>query len=338
MQRGSRVAAVVCALGLGWALALGPVAGAAAPALPGTGPFRPGPPGALGSALQAQSLAASSNWAGFIDGVVANPATGGLMTTGQTFTSVRGAWRVPRLQPPPHGVEATWIGLGGVSGALLQVGTVELWGPHPLYEAFWEVVGGAGSVSAQPIALVHAGDRVAASVAQVPGTSRWALNLSVNGQPLSIDTALAGGSGNELPFAAASTAEWIVEDPACSVSPSLQLCPLADFAPETFHSAATNAGTVFQAPWTDSVLVAADGRPEVAVVSPQVGEITASTPPTFTLARLSAPRPQGPQPEPGGQPGSGPHPGHGPQGGPAPGTRPGPLAPPAGPSGPAPGR
>src|SRR5688500_11049684 len=53
----------------------------------------------------------SSNWSGYV-------ANGG------TYTSVTGTWVVPQVSPTTTGADATWVGIGGVTGTdLIQAGT-----------------------------------------------------------------------------------------------------------------------------------------------------------------------------------------------------------------------
>src|SRR5581483_9241642 len=80
------------------------------------------------------SLADSSNWSGY-------------EVTGATFTDVEGSWNT-QCGAADEGSDvrlATWLGIGGDPGALLQVGTIWTNGTYHLVSEFVPPGGGGGA-------------------------------------------------------------------------------------------------------------------------------------------------------------------------------------------------
>ncbi|QSO51423.1 hypothetical protein JZ785_21770 [Alicyclobacillus curvatus] len=168
---------------------------------------------------------ASGNWAGYID----TPASG-------SYTSVSGAWTVPKITGNQNGVAAQWIGLGGVTNQdLLQMGTLEQFDNHgqPVAQVFWEKLPNA----AQPVMTVPIGSTINAKISQASG-STWDITFSVHTPagnnitktvPVSLSSTYAAGIG--------TSAEWISEDPSDTNN---NLYPLANMGTVNFTNAMVN--------------------------------------------------------------------------------------------------
>lgn len=154
----------------------------------------------------------SRNWAGYA-------ATGG------TFTSVSGSWTVPNVSPRTTGMDATWVGIGGVTSRdLIQAGTqAVVQGGQVLYSAWFETL----PQVQRPVPItVNAGDPVSVSITQQrDGTWEIAIQDATNAQ--SYQTTLTYASSN-------SSAEWIEESPATGRG---LILPLDSFGAVTFNSA-----------------------------------------------------------------------------------------------------
>lgn len=201
-----------------------------------------------------QSVIPSANWSGIAD-------------TGGSFSSIAGSWTVPTLSR--GGYVGMWIGFGGVSGNLLQIGVQgHAAGSNAVYQAFWEEVPGAQTILSS--VSIHAGDSVSASINNA-GTNLWTLSLSDS-------TSSTSESAMNVSYTPdTSTAEWIVEDPACSVKTHIALCPFASFSPVTFSSATTGANVgALSVPYNEYVIYKG--------VKPQVS-VSLSPPANFTVNR-----------------------------------------------------
>src|SRR5437773_10714531 len=122
---------------------------------PGTGTS----PSVTQPGTPAAALSRSSNWSGYA-------ATGGV------FTSVTGSWIVPTVTSTSIGADATWVGIGGLSGRdLLQAGTQAMVSADGRveYSAWTEML----PQTSHPVPLaVRAGDAVTATLTQKSGNSR----------------------------------------------------------------------------------------------------------------------------------------------------------------------
>jgi hypothetical protein len=172
-----------------------------------TSPATPAPP-----ADTATGQSRSANWSGYA-------ATGG------TFTSVSGTWTVPNVSADLIGMDATWIGIGGVdANDLIQAGTEAIVeSGRVMYSALWEKLPDV----AQPVPLaINAGDQISVSITQ-QSTDTWQININntTNGQ---------SWSKNVTYRSSLSSAEWIEEAPATERSTIL---PLDSFGSVTFTSA-----------------------------------------------------------------------------------------------------
>ena len=161
-------------------------------------------------------LTTSLNWAGCV-------ATGG------GYTSVSATWVVPTVASATSTMsDATWIGIGGVSGSqdLIQVGTQAVTDPSGsiAYSAWYELLPQASqNITA---ITVHAGDVMHASLAE-QATNQWviALNDGTTGQ--NFETAVSYVSS-------LASAEWIQEMPSLSNG----FLPLDNFGSVSFSGGA----------------------------------------------------------------------------------------------------
>ncbi len=190
-----------------------------------TGPSADRPPvGAVSPGTET-----SSNWSGYV-------ATGG------TFTSVTATWVVPQPSRTTGGVDATWVGIGGVSGRdLIQAGTQTIASSSTVrYQAWIETL----PQSAQVVPLTVApGDRVRATVTSEGGRS-WRITLRNDTSGDDYTTTVSYASSF-------SSAEWIEEAP----SGGRQVLPLNDFGTIPFSGAtAVRDGRTV-------TIAQADGRP-----------------------------------------------------------------------------
>ncbi len=174
-----------------------------------TSPVTPAPP-----ADSAPGESRSINWSGYA-------ATSG------SFTSVSGTWTVPNVNPDTTGMDAAWIGIGGInSNDLIQAGTEAIVeSGQVMYSAFWETLPDV----VQPVPLtINAGDQISVSITQ-QGTDTWQININ--------DTTNGQSWSNSVTYRSSlSSAEWIEEAPATERSVIL---PLDNFGSVTFTSGTT---------------------------------------------------------------------------------------------------
>ncbi len=201
----------------------------------------------------------------------------GYAATGGTFTSVSGTWTVPTVSPDTVGMDATWIGIGGVESTdLIQAGTQAIVESGQVtYSALWETLPDV----AQPVPLlIQAGDQISVSIAQ-QDTNVWQININnlTNGQSWSKTVTYQS---------ALSSAEWIEEAPSTERS---MILPLDSFGSVTFTSASTieNGQTL--------TLAQADARP--ITMHNSAGQALAqasnldATGTSFSVTRTSIPAP-----------------------------------------------
>lgn len=169
-------------------------------------PVAPAPPGGQRSQ--------SRNWSGYA-------ATGG------TFTTVSGAWTVPNVSAGTAGVDATWVGIGGVDSTdLIQAGTqAVVQNGRVVYTAWWETL---PQVVREVPLTVNPGDKVNVSIAQQSdGTWQVLIKDATSGQ---------SWQNNVTYRSSLSSAEWIEEAP---VTGRLTQLPLDNFGSVTFSAAST---------------------------------------------------------------------------------------------------
>ncbi|MDE3076213.1 MAG: hypothetical protein KGJ86_12365, partial [Chloroflexota bacterium] len=207
----------------------------------------------------------SHNWSGY-------SATGG------SFTSVAATWLLPRPAAGTFGVDAAWLGIGGVhSRDLIQAGTeATVSGSRVRYQAWVEVL---PQVS-HPVPLaVKPGDSVSVSIAEQQAGS-WLVDFKNNtsGQTYEVQ---------ESYHSSHSSAEWIEEAP----SGRRGVLPLDDFGQIQFSNASTvkdgKTVTIAGAGGKPVTMIDAAGK-RIAIPS-KLGSDGAS----FTVARQGATPPDG---------------------------------------------
>jgi hypothetical protein len=173
----------------------------------------------------------SSNWGGW----VALGSSG----SHQSFRSVSGSWRVPRVSctAGQTGYSAVWVGLGGYrhsSNALEQIGTDAdcSHSGHAHYDSWFELI------PAAPVSVplsTHPGDAMTASVT-VAGhhvtlrmrDARTGAHYSTTRRAGAVDT---------------SSADWILEAPSNCENSGCQTLALSDFGTVSFLSATATSGS-----------------------------------------------------------------------------------------------
>lgn len=167
---------------------------------------------------------ASSNWAGYF-------------RTGCTFTAVSGKWTVPTAtttSTTDTTVDATWIGIGGVStNDLIQVGTEETVDTEGTINAavFYELLPDAPHY---PVTItVSPGDQMSASLAETT-QNNWLISIS--------DLTTGKSYTKTVTYTSSySSVEWIEEDPSFTDG---TLVPFDNFGTVTFTGAGnTGNGT-----------------------------------------------------------------------------------------------
>ncbi|HVP21089.1 MAG TPA: G1 family glutamic endopeptidase [Anaerolineaceae bacterium] len=144
-----------------------------------------------------------------------------------TFTAVAGTWTVPNVSSGTDGIDATWVGIGGVtSDDLIQAGTqAVVQSGQVTYSAWWETLPQAS----QDLPLtVNAGDTVSVTITQQSdGTWQIVISDSTNDQlwkkNLSYKSVL-------------SSAEWVEEAPSVG---RRTILPLDNFGTVSFTNATT---------------------------------------------------------------------------------------------------
>ena len=151
----------------------------------------------------------SSNWSGYV-------ANGG------TYTSVTGTWVLPQVAATTTGADATWVGIGGVTGTdLIQAGTqATVTGDGSVtYSAWTEIL---PDFSRTAPLQVTAGDSVTVTITeQTNGV--WLIVMVNNTTSDSYEKTLRYDSSR-------SSAEWVQEAP----STSRGIVPLSDFGTVRF--------------------------------------------------------------------------------------------------------
>src|SRR3989454_3746018 len=150
----------------------------------------------------------SSNWSGYV-------ASSG------TYTAVTGTWIVPQVGATTTGADATWVGIGGVSGTdLIQAGTqATVSGGGVTYEAWIEML----PDSSHTVSLdVAPGDSVTVSITEQT-SGQWLIAMMNNTTKASYQRTVRYASSR-------SSAEWIQEAPSAGRG----IIPLDDFGTVRF--------------------------------------------------------------------------------------------------------
>ncbi len=156
----------------------------------------------------------SRNWSGYA-------ATGG------KFTAVSGTWTVPNVSAGTTGMDATWVGIGGVNSTdLIQAGTQAIvQSGQVVYSAWWETL---PQVSQEVPLTINAGDKVSVSIAQQSsGTWEIVIRDATNNQAWQQSVTYQSSL---------SSTEWIEEAPSAGRRTTL---PLDAFGSVTFTAGTT---------------------------------------------------------------------------------------------------
>ena len=178
------------------------------------------------SAQMTMREAASNNWAGYT-------------ASGNSFSSVSGAWTVPAANANPEaneGYSATWVGLGGSSegsSSLEQAGTESDYvDGQAQYSAWYELL------PANQVKLnlaVHPGDNITSTV----GVSGTTVTISLTDETTN-DSVV---KKLQMTSPDTSSAEWIVEAPSTQDNAgNTQVLPLTDFGKVSFTGVTATAG------------------------------------------------------------------------------------------------
>jgi hypothetical protein len=223
----------------------------------GTAPAQPD----TSSTTPARVSDTSSNWSGYV-------ANGG------TYTSVTGTWIVPQVGATTTGADATWVGIGGVSGTdLIQAGTqATVSGGSVSYDAWIEML----PQSSRTISLsVAAGDSVTVSITE-QSSGQWLIAMTNNTTKSSYQRTVTYASSR-------SSAEWVQEAP----SSGRGIIPLDDFGTVRFtDGSAVRDGKSMSLSALGATPVAMINRSGQAIAQPStLGDDGSS----FSVTRTSAP-------------------------------------------------
>jgi hypothetical protein len=209
----------------------------------------------------AQTSDTSSNWSGYV-------ANGG------TYTSVTGTWIVPQVGATTTGADATWVGIGGVSGTdLIQAGTqATVSGGSVSYQAWIEML----PDSSRTVSLdVAPGDSVTVTITeQTSGV--WLIAMTNNTTKGSYQRTVNYSSSR-------SSAEWVQEAPSSGRS----IIPLDDFGSVRFTAgSAVRDGKTLSLTGLGATAVVMINRSNQAIAQPSTLGADGSS---FTVTRTSAP-------------------------------------------------
>jgi hypothetical protein len=203
----------------------------------------------------------SSNWSGYV-------ASGG------TYTSVTGTWIVPQVGATTTGADATWVGIGGVSGTdLIQAGTqATVSGGDVSYEAWTEML----PDSSRTVSLaVAAGDSITVSITE-QASGQWLITMVNNTTKATYQRTVRYSSSR-------SSAEWIQEAPSAGRG----IIPLDDFGTVRFTAgSAVRDGKTQSLSALGATAVAMINRSGQAIAQPSTLGADGSS---FTVTRTSAP-------------------------------------------------
>jgi hypothetical protein len=207
----------------------------------------------------------SHNWSGYA-------ATGG------QYTAVSGTWSVPEFnQSNSFGVDATWVGIGGVhSRDLIQAGTEQTisGSGSTQYEAWVEML---PRTSRQVSLSVHPGDSVTVSITE-QATDNWLIQFTNN-------TTGQNYQETQQYTSSHSSAEWVEEAP--SAGGRNGILPLANFGTIQFSNATAvkDGQTVSVAQAGGSAITMLGAGNQALAVPSDLGHDGAS----FTVSRTDVP-------------------------------------------------
>jgi hypothetical protein len=204
----------------------------------------------------------SSNWSGYV-------ANGG------TYTSVTGTWIVPQVGSTTTGADATWVGIGGVTGTdLIQAGTqATVTGDGAVtYSAWTEIL---PDFSRTTPLQVTAGDTVTVTITE-QSSGVWLIVMVNNTTSDSYEKTLRYASSR-------SSAEWVQEAP----STARGIVPLIDFGSVRFIAgSAVRDGVSLSLGALGATPVAMVNRAGQAIALPSMLGADGSS---FVVTRTSAP-------------------------------------------------
>src|SRR5688572_3838484 len=204
----------------------------------------------------------SSNWSGYV-------ANGG------TYTSVTGTWVVPQVSATTTGADATWVGIGGVTGTdLIQAGTqATVTGDGSVtYSAWTEILPDYSRTAPLQVA---AGDTVTVTITE-QSSGLWLIVMQNNTTSDTYEKTLRYDSSR-------SSAEWVQEAP----STSRGIVPLSDFGSVRFSDgSAVRDGVTLDLAALGSTPVAMVNRAGQAIALPSALGADGSS---FVVTRTSAP-------------------------------------------------
>lgn len=204
----------------------------------------------------------SSNWSGYV-------ANGG------TYTSVTGTWIVPTVGATTAGADATWVGIGGVTGTdLIQAGTqATVTGSGAVTYSSWTEI--LPDYSRTTPLEVGPGDSVTVTITE-QSSGLWLIVMRNNTTADSYEKTLRYSSSR-------SSAEWIQEAP----STERGVIPLDDFGTVRFTTvSAVRDGTSLGLSALGATPVAMINRAGQAIALPSTLAADGSS---FAVTRTSAP-------------------------------------------------
>jgi hypothetical protein len=204
----------------------------------------------------------SSNWSGYV-------ANGG------TYTSVTGTWIVPQVAATTTGADATWVGIGGVTGTdLIQAGTqATVTGDGSVtYSAWTEIL---PDYSRTAPLQVTAGDTVTVTITE-QSSGLWLIVMENRTTSDTYEKTLRYASSR-------SSAEWVQEAP----STNRGIVPLSDFGSVRFiGGSAVRDGLTLGLDSLGATPVAMINRAGQAIALPSTLGADGSS---FVVTRTSAP-------------------------------------------------
>jgi peptidase A4-like protein len=225
----------------------------------GTAPAQTQPD--TGATTPARTSDTSSNWSGYV-------ANGG------TYTSVTGTWIVPTVGAATSGADATWVGIGGVTGTdLIQAGTqATVTGAGVSYSAWIEML----PDSSRTVSLdVAPGDSVTVTITEKT-SGQWLLSLVNNTTKDAYQRTVSYSSSR-------SSAEWVQEAPSSGRS----IIPLDDFGSVRFTTgSAVRDGKTLGLSALGATPVAMINRSGQVIAQPSTLGADGSS---FAVSRTSAP-------------------------------------------------
>jgi hypothetical protein len=229
---------------------------------PGTAPAQTQPDTTTTTTTPARISDTSSNWSGYV-------ANGG------TYTSVTGTWVVPQVGATTTGADATWVGIGGVTGTdLIQAGTqATVTGDGSVtYSAWTEIL---PDFSRTTPLEVTAGDTVTVTITE-QSSGVWLIVMVNNTTSDSYEKTLRYASSR-------SSAEWVQEAP----STSRGIVTLDDFGSVRFIAgSAVRDGRTLGLSGLGATPVAMINRAGQAIALPSTLGADGSS---FVVTRTSAP-------------------------------------------------